>query len=227
MSTNYNILLRSEKQLKKLIIEYLDLVYKIHTKFWKELNGIEKENYGTVLDNTERRIKQAFLMEEELIDECIWTISKDGPRANHLRFIVSIIYCAKDLTRASEYAQSIIKIVMRRNIDQNNLVPIQPIVDAYLALIAKIIKIYNSNHEDKIEKVDELTLEFETQLDEQETKLREEFKNDPNQITYLYVSQIIRFINSTIERIKSVFPSTLFIKSATTVISVDNKKTKK
>ena len=40
MSTNYNILLRSEKQLKKLIIEYLDLVYKIPTKFWKELNGV-------------------------------------------------------------------------------------------------------------------------------------------------------------------------------------------
>lgn len=32
MSTNYNILLRSEKQLKKLVLEYLDLVYKIHTK---------------------------------------------------------------------------------------------------------------------------------------------------------------------------------------------------
>ena len=226
MSTNYNILLRSEKQLKKLIIEYLDLTQKIHTKFWKELNETDKENYGIILDNTERRIKQAFLMEEELIDECIWTISKDGPRANHLRFIVSIIYCAKDLTRACEYSQSIIKIIMRRNIDKNNLKPIQPIVTSYLDLIAKIIKIYSSNHEDKIEKVDEITLEFETKLDEYETKLREEFKNDPNQITYLYVSQIIRFINSTIERIKSVFPSTLFIKSNTTVINSDKKEKK-
>ena len=115
---------------------------------------------------------------------------------------------------------------MRRNIDKNNLKPIQPIVTSYLDLISKIIKIYSSNHEDKIEKVDEITLEFETKLDEYETKLREEFKNDPNQITYLYVSQIIRFINSTIERIKSVFPSTLFIKSNTTVINSDKKDKK-
>ena len=230
MSTNYNILLRSEKQLKRLIADYLDVVYQMHFKTWKELNEYDQADYGIVFDNAERRIKRAMLREEELIDECIWTISKDGPRANHLRFIISVIYCAKDLTRASEYVASIVKIIVRRNIDQQKLDLIEPIIKSYLTVIEKIIKIYKSNAEEKFEKVDELINQFEQQFDEQERKIREKFKNHTHsgdEIAYLYVSQIVRLINSTIERIKSVFPSTLFIKSSTstTTISTENKKT--
>lgn len=221
MSTNYNILLKSEKKLKKIIVEYLELVYRIHSKLWNEL--IDGETHSA-FDNTERRVKQAILMEDELIDECVWTISKDDPRANHLRFIISVIYCAKDLTRASEYAQSIAKIIIRKQIAKENILLIKPIVNLYLDVISKIIKIYSSNADDKLEKVDDLYLQFEIKLEENEKKLRSEFKEDKNEITYLHISQITRLINSTIERIKSIFPSTMFVKSSTTTISVGKKK---
>ena len=224
MSTNYNILLRSEKQLKKLVLEYLDLVYKIHTKAWAELNASAPADYGVVFDNVERRLKRALLQEEELIDECIWTISKDDPRANHLRFIVSIIYCTKDLTRACEYAQSILKIIIRRNLDAAALDPLRPIVKTYLELLAKIIKVYSSAQEDKLERVDELITSFETTLTAQEAEVKARFGDDP-QVLSLYISQIIRLINSTIERTKSVFPSTLFIKASASS-GADTKKKK-
>lgn len=221
MSTNYKILLQSEKELKKIIAEYLELVYKIHSKLWIEL----KENeYHLAFDNTERRLKQAILMEDELIDECIWTISKDDPRANHLRFIISVIYCAKDLTRAAEYAQSIAKIIIRKNIEKKYIESLKSIIDLYLDTINKIIKLYLSSTEDKSEKSDELYLNFELKLEENEKKLRDKF-NHETEIIYLYISQITRLINSTIERIKSVFPSTMFVKSNTTSINV-NKKSK-
>lgn len=209
MSTNYKILLQSEKELKKIISEYLEFVYKIHSKLWNELN---EEDYHKAYDNSERRFKQALIMEDELIDECVWTISKDDPRANHLRFIISVIYCAKDLTRAAEYAQSIAKIIIRKNIEQKYVKALDPIVTLYLNVIQKIIKIYLSTTEDKIEKVDQLYLEFEVMLENNEKKMREKF-DEQSKITYLYISQITRLINSTIERVKSVFPSTMFVKS--------------
>lgn len=226
MPTNYNILLKSEKKLKKIIIEYLDLVHKIHLKLWDELGEFKSDEIHFAYDNVERRIKKAILMEEELIDECIWTISKDDPRANHLRFIISIIYCAKDLTRASEYAQTMAKIIMRKNFDSEHMEFLKPISKLYLKTIEKSMKIYASSIEEKTEKFDELNHEFEIELEKQEQLIREKLKESAKEITYINISQITRLISSTIERIKTVFPSTIFVKSTTTSINTikNNKK---
>ena len=109
MSTNYNILLKSEKKLKELTVSYLALIHEIHQKLWNDVDKhVSSEDISLIFDNTERRQKRSLVMEDELLDECIWTISKDDPRANHLRFIISVICSTKDLTRASEYSQSIL-----------------------------------------------------------------------------------------------------------------------
>lgn len=220
MSTNYNALLSSEKKLKKIIVEYLVIVYKIHSKLWNELDQAESFDIHPIYDNVERRIKKAWIMEEELIDECIWTISKDQPRANHLRFIISIIYCAKDLTRASEYSQSISKIILRKKISKKHISYLKPIIKLYLNIIDKIVEIYSSKIEDKLEKFDEINLEFEDKMEKNEKEIREKIKNIDNEIIYIHLSQIIRLISSTIERIKTVFPSTVFINSITSIHSI-------
>ena len=38
MSTNYNILLKSEKKLKELILSYILLMHEIHKKLWADTN---------------------------------------------------------------------------------------------------------------------------------------------------------------------------------------------
>lgn len=225
MPTNYNILLKSEKKLKKIIIEYLDLVHKIHLKLWDELGEFKSNEIHFAYDNVERRIKKAILMEEELIDECIWTISKDDPRANHLRFIISVIYSAKDLTRASEYAQTMAKIIMRKNFNNEHMNFLKPISKLYLETIEKSMKIYASSIDEKAEKFDELNHQFEVDLEKEEELIREKLKESSREITYINISQITRLINSTIERIKTIFPSTIFVKSTTTSINtIKNKK---
>lgn len=219
MSTNYNILLRSEKKLRKLVAEYVQLMLDIHSKLWNDIETLEGEEIHTILDNVERRLKKAIIAEDELLDECIWTISKDDPRANHLKFIISIIISSKDLTRASEYAHSIAKIVVRKNFEKSQIKLIKPVQKLYLQYIYDILKTYESNKEDKLEKVDDLYIEFEEQLGNQEKIIRDELKKQNNEIGYIQISQITRLMNSTIERLKGIFPSTLFTKSHTSIIS--------
>ena len=154
MSTNYNILLESEKKLKELIIEYIHLVHEIHFKLWRDIEK-DKDELRSVLDNVERRLQKSKVLEEELLDECIWTISKDDPRANHLRFIISIIYATKDLSRACEYAKAIAKLIVRKSFKVEWIKYLKPVSKLYLDQIESLLKIYQSNIDDKFEKIEE------------------------------------------------------------------------
>lgn len=224
MSTNYNILIKSEKNIKKLVVDFMEYVIKVHTKMWKELSN-PVDGYASVYDNTERRVKKSSIMEDELLDECIWTISKDDPRANHLKFIISIIYSAKDLARASEYAQSISKIILRNNLSQEKVDLLLPISEIYISTIHSILELYKSKVEDKLEEVDKIISNFEDKLNEQEKEIRNHFdKTNEQQVKYIIVSQILRLISSTIERIKVVIPSTIFIKANTKTITIKSSK---
>jgi phosphate transport system protein len=47
--------------------------------------------------------------EAQIQDDCIWSISKNEPLANHLRYIVAILNSVKDLERMGDYAVSAIR----------------------------------------------------------------------------------------------------------------------
>lgn len=224
MSTNYNILLKSEKKLRELISNYLSLVHEIHRKLWKDADKYsdKNEDINLIYDNCSRRLKRSEAMENELLDECIWTISKDDPRANHLRFIISIIYSTKDISRSCEYAQSIAKIIVRNKLDQKVIKALDKCANVYLETIEKIIKIYKSNSLD-LEKVDEIINEFDSKIEKIEKENRKFFSKD--EIVQYQVSQINRLSVSTIERIQSIFSSILFSKTHT--ITVESPKKKK
>lgn len=225
MSTNYNILLKSEKKLRELISSYLSLVHEIHRKLWKDAEKYSNENedINLIYDNCSRRLKRSEAMENELLDECIWTISKDDPRANHLRFIISIIYSTKDICRACEYAQSIAKIIVRNKLDQRAIKTLQKASKIYLENIETIIKVYKSNSLDNLDKIDEIISIFDSKIEQIEKENRKLFDGD--EIIQYQISQIIRLISSTIERIQSIFSSILFSKTHT--ITIDSAKKKK
>lgn len=216
MSTNYNILLKSEKKLKELTISFLGLVHEIHTKLWNDSNKyIDTETRAVIFDNTERRQKRSLVAEDELLDECIWTISKDDPRANHLRFIISIICATKDLTRASEYSLSIAKIIDRNEgLKKDVIDKIKPLIELYLDYIQQNIKLYSSQSKNLLDKYDELSHDFEIQFETISKDIRKFYKN--NAVLQYQVTQINRLIFSTIERLQSVFTSVLFTKKTTT-----------
>ncbi len=218
MSTNYNILLESEKKLKELITTYLSLVHEIHSKLWNDIEkySSKSDEKRIIFDNTERRLKRSVTQENELLDECIWTISKDDPRTNHLRFIISIIYATKDLSRSCEYAVSIAKIISRNNLDLKAIDSLKPIVKLYLSYIMQVIKLYNNqkNTKDKFDEFDEQILSFEAKFEELQKKIRKSFSSD--EIVQYQVMQVCRLISSTIERLQTLFNSLLFSKSKST-----------
>ncbi len=225
MSTNYNILLKSEKKLKELILSYLLLAHEIHFKLWNDIDKYTEEDKIKILDNTERRLNRSKLMEDELLDECIWTISKDDPRANHLRFIIFIIYSAKDISRSCEYAKSIAKIIVRNNFDKLIVDSLKNIANFYLNYIEKSIKLYKKADNGKIDDFDDLNSEFESKYEEYQKNSRKLYKD--NEIIGYQISQIYRLIFSTIERIQTIFTSFLLSsKTKTVTIEVSKKKVK-
>ncbi len=222
MSTNYNILLLSEKKLKDLTLSYLMLVHEIHSKLWNDIEKTDANDLGIIYDNTERRLKRSKAMEEELLDECIWTISKDDPRANHLRFIISTIYSTKDLSRSCEYASSIAKIIVRNKIEKDTIKKLKPITKLYLNHIEQTIKLYKSDSNDKYDKYNELSNEFENQFAILQKESKKIMSND--EMLYYQIIQIGRLILSVVERLQSIFSSTLFSKSNTSTIETKTKK---
>ncbi|MBR3259388.1 MAG: hypothetical protein IKG09_01360 [Mycoplasmataceae bacterium] len=225
MSTNYNILLKSEKKLKKLLFSYLFHVYEIHQKLWRDTEKYIGQNENLILDNIERRLKRSSDAEDELLDECIWTISKDDPRANHLRFIIFIIYSTKDLSRACEYTQSIGKIIVRNNFSKKTIDIIKPLFKLYLKHIEQIIELHNDEMENfNLENFDDLTSQFEEKFEEIQKEIKKQFSND--EFIHYKIMQIERLISSTIERIQSTFSFALLSKMGSTITIGAIKKSK-
>ncbi len=226
MSTNYNILLKSEKKLKELILSYILLMHEIHKKLWLDTNKYINDNLHIIFDNVERRLKRSKDMEDELLDECIWTISKDDPRANHLRFIISIIYSAKDISRSCEYAQSIAKIIVRNNINQNVIKNFMPFSKLYLEYIENVIKLNNGSSNNKIDLFDELNINFENKYEKFQKEINKNF--DKDEVIQYQLNQISRLIFSVIEKLQSIFSTIFFSKSQnkTTTIEISKKNKK-
>lgn len=226
MSTNYNILLKSEKKLKELILSYILLMHEIHKKLWVDTNKYINDNLHIIFDNVERRLKRSKDMEDELLDECIWTISKDDPRANHLRFIISIIYSTKDISRSCEYAQSIAKIIIRNNINQEVIKNFIPLSNLYLEYIENLLKLNKSNSNNKLDLFDELNINFESKYEKFQKEINKSFGKD--EVIQYQLNQISRLVFSVIEKLQSIFSTIFFSKSQSKTATIEiSKKTKK
>ncbi|MGL5617897.1 MAG: hypothetical protein ACRCWU_02435 [Metamycoplasmataceae bacterium] len=204
MATNYNTLIKSEKTLKKMIVEFLEYSLATHKKFWKYI--YLKENGHKIIDSISVNVKESEQKARDLVDECIWTISKDDPRANHLRFIISIIYCSRDIEKSISYTLSMAKIYVRKQISHEQITMIKKIVDNYLHLLAKFIEIYK---EKKIKEVFDATekmyFDFIEDTHHITKNIRKELTKDDHELDYFPISQIIKAIESTLDRVRTIF----------------------
>ncbi|MCF0218110.1 MAG: hypothetical protein HUJ42_03675 [Malacoplasma sp.] len=106
MVINFFSLEKSEFELKQNFLEFLDMCYRNYAKVF----GILKE------DKINDEIISEFLNKKmtvrdkkrDIRDDCIWIISKDQPRANHLRFIIAVLYASWDLQRIGEQTYNIL-----------------------------------------------------------------------------------------------------------------------
>ena len=204
MATNYNSLITSEKNLKKMVFEFLEFSLSTHTKLWKYI--LREEDGHKIIDSIAVRVKEAEQKERDLVDECIWTISKDDPRANHLRFVISIIYSAKDIAIATSYSLAIAKTFVRKQVNQNHIIMVQDLSKNYLELLQKYIKIYKDKKiKDIFEQTEKMYSEFIELSHEAIKNIRTELTKEDSELDYFPISQIVKSMEGTVERIKSIF----------------------
>lgn len=117
MAINYDTLKTSENFLKKLFLQFFDHVLEsqkfLYESFYKTKKITDKQ--FRYLAKCE---KQANQFEAQILDEASWIISKDQPRASHLRFLIAIIKSIKDLERMGDFVDRTCFILRRqKNID--------------------------------------------------------------------------------------------------------------
>ncbi|MGL5205803.1 MAG: hypothetical protein ACRC7B_02705 [Metamycoplasmataceae bacterium] len=208
MATNYNTLIRSEKNLKKMVVEFLEYSLATHKKLWKYIYS--NEDGHKIVDSISINVKESEQKARDLVDECIWTISKDDPRANHLRFIISIIYCSRDIEKSISYTLSIAKIYVRKQISHEQISMIKTIVDNYIHLFEKFIEMYKGIKIKEIyDTTEKLYFDFIEDTHYITKKIRKELTKDDHELDYFPISQIIKSIEGSLERAKSIFANNI------------------
>ena len=95
--------------------------------------------------------EQSNHFEAEILDDCIWTISKYQPVANHLRFVISIINSIKDLERMADYVISTAKFIyLHDTFDEEQIDLIIEGIQASISAVTEILNLLTIKKEDKI-----------------------------------------------------------------------------
>ena len=120
MSVNYSMTKESEKTLRKSFFNFYDHVH----MSWKKLADTYKR-HGTISDHDLEKFfeyeEQSNAFESQMLEECIWHISRYSPFASHLRFIISIIYSISDLERMADYVISNARYLNQHRIKEKSI----------------------------------------------------------------------------------------------------------
>ncbi len=105
--TNYGQLKAEEKEIINTFKSYLwDTITFFETTF---NNIITKNNAEELFDDSIEKDKKLINQGRDILDDCIWFIQKNEPRANHLRLIIAIINSLNDVKRISNYTVTLTK----------------------------------------------------------------------------------------------------------------------
>ncbi len=210
MATNYNALIKSEEELKKQFFEFLDLAYSIHKKTWTYI--LSKELDSSKMDDLRNDEESSDAFEKDILDECVWIISKDQPRSNHLRFIISIIYSIKDLERISDYAIEIAESLENKEIDKNNYDFLKPLSNRYLTFFKSFVDlIKKKNVSEYYQTGRDLKNEFFENCNKDLKKLLEICPKNDTSIQNILL--IFRSIDRCVHHIYNVFINFKFVKN--------------
>lgn len=116
MATNYNTLKSAEVELTGRFYQYIDHTREMHETALAALTAVKD---GTDFSGHAQRIfameRVANLTKANLMDEVVWTISREQPRAGDLRFLTAILCSIIDLERICDYAKGIALFLTRFN----------------------------------------------------------------------------------------------------------------
>lgn len=119
MAINFDTLKTSEDNLRKMFLRFFNHVLQSQEYLYKKFKVSSKLTplqYAHIIANE----KKANKMEAQILDETSWIISKDMPRAAHLRFLIAIIRSIKDLERMGDFVERVAtNIQHQKHIDKD------------------------------------------------------------------------------------------------------------
>lgn len=120
MSANYGLVRTSEKELTQKLLKF----YRHVKKSWLSLITLISKHTKITNDiytQFQENENKSNHMEADILNETIWSISRNQPVANHLRFAISIIYSISDLERIADYVMNSINIIMSNDLNDETL----------------------------------------------------------------------------------------------------------
>lgn len=214
MAINFMSLAKSEIELKQSFNEYLTLCYNLYSRVGEILKkGKVEESH--IMEINEYKIL-AKEKKRDLRDDCIWIISKDQPRANHLRFIIAVLYSIRDIERIAEQSYNILWYWKNSNLKQS----LSEIINGIMLSSKKIFKNMKKILEEK-----DVTKHYET-MKNLSNDFKEKYRislseaiekcpsNKKEDFDYMYTFSIImKYIDRTFDHLFSIHQNFAMIKN--------------
>ena len=113
MTNKYLTLKNDEKKIfETFASQFLVFISELEEVCKKFKNDYDPEK---LFEETLQYDKKNTIIVNDIIDECIWLIQKNEPRANHLRFFISLINSSDNLKRTSAYIVNFAKFYRKQN----------------------------------------------------------------------------------------------------------------
>ena len=234
MSANYVLVRTSEKELTQKLLKF----YRHVKKSWSNLITLISKHAKITNDiykQFQTNENKSNHMEADILNETIWSISRNQPVANHLRFAVSIIYSISDLERMADYVMNSINIIKNNNFNEevldiikdayklsydcmNNLLKTLTTkdkikIDAALAykLANKALNDYRIKHKDITKRLSKVIFD----------------KNTPKQIDEILssVSIIIKYSERNIDHAVNIIENFIYVRESNYFVNKHSNKT--
>lgn len=216
MPINFNTLIKSENVLRQMFNKNFKHVINMHEQIY-EVFRLKKTFDNNFLKKMQILECSSNKLEMDLLAEASWVISKDLPRATHLRFVLAIIRSAKDVERIGDFAYNITRFFCEnRNIDKK-------IKDLLINLISQSIKICkkiqiyiaeNTKNTKKyyIETATPLIKEFNKMYIRTFNKFNDLiFANKVISKNKLFISNIIKYLDRNVDHAYNILENLIYI----------------
>lgn len=219
MAINFLSLEKSELELNDNFLSLVSLCRKMYIKLATMVdNKIVTQESLDKMEEYHNRVNES---RRDIRDDCIWIISKDQPRASHLRYIIAVLYSIKDIERMSDYAYTISRILKKEKITT-------VMVNRLSSLLGKSIDFYDCII-DVLSK-DDLS-EYEEKIQSMFNSFRSDYKNfltnsielfsktlSPSDVSqfisyYFNFSIIIKYIDRIVDHCLSIHKNFVSVKN--------------
>ncbi|MGL4948288.1 MAG: PhoU domain-containing protein [Mycoplasma sp.] len=209
--TNYKNLKIEEKEIIERFKTFLLEVINTQEKFFNDfLCGIDvNEILFESIEKDRRFIKKS----RDILDECIWFIQKNEPRANHLRLIIAVINSLSDIKRISNYIVTFSKFCSKQSAEDIEILKteIKPLGSLSIETVKKLYDLISNFELETIKTNSEAVFEkFIVQYKESYTKTIKgtlKCKNDSTKFvvnTVVIVKNFDRFVDHVMNIIENL-----------------------